>query len=61
MWADPQFLTDLFTFSKEILNGKLDFLCSDSYTTSVLTIFARFNSEGKTPLSMQSLNFQIQI
>ena len=28
MWPDPQFPADLVTFSGEILNGKLHFLCS---------------------------------
>ena len=29
MWPNPQFPADLFTFTEEILNGKLHFLCSD--------------------------------
>ena len=28
MWSNPQFPTDLVTFTEEILNGKLHFLCS---------------------------------
>ena len=28
MWPNPQFLADLVTFTEEILNGKLCFLCS---------------------------------
>ena len=28
MWPDPQETEDLVTFTKEILNGKLQFLCS---------------------------------
>ena len=28
MWANPQFPADLVTFTEEILNGKLHFLCS---------------------------------
>ena len=28
MWLNPQFSGDLVTFTKEILNGKLHFLCS---------------------------------
>ena len=31
MGAAPQFSADLVTYTEEILNGKLDFLCSDSY------------------------------
>ena len=29
MWPNPQFPADLVTITEEILNGKLDFLCSD--------------------------------
>ena len=29
MKPNPQFSADLVTFTEEILNGKLDFLCSD--------------------------------
>ena len=29
MWPNPQFPTDLLTFTEEILNGKLQFFCSD--------------------------------
>ena len=29
MWPNPQFPSDLVTFTEEILNGKLHFLCSD--------------------------------
>ena len=31
MWPNPQFLADLVTFNEEILNGKLNFLCSVTY------------------------------
>ena len=30
MWPDPQETADLVTFTEEILNGKLDFLCIGS-------------------------------
>ena len=30
MWLNPQFPEDLATFTKEILNGKLHFLCSEN-------------------------------
>ena len=29
MWSNPQLPADLFTFSEEIQNGKLYFLCSE--------------------------------
>ena len=35
MLQDPQFPADLITFTKEILNGKLHFLCSVSNNTDV--------------------------
>ena len=31
MWANPQFPADLVKFTKEIVNEKLYFLCSDLY------------------------------
>ena len=42
MWPNPQFLVDLVKFTKEVLNGKLHFLCSASpsnqlYLSSELT------------------------
>ena len=31
MWPNPQESADLVTFTEEILNGKLHFLCSENY------------------------------
>ena len=31
MWLNPQFPADLVTFTEDILNGKLYFLCSVIY------------------------------
>ena len=31
MWANPQETVDVVTFTEEIRNRKLDFLCSDSW------------------------------
>ena len=31
MWPNPQKTVDLVTFTEEILNGKLHFLCSEWY------------------------------
>ena len=33
MWPNPQVAADLVTFTEEILNGKLQFLCSVSWFT----------------------------
>ena len=30
MWQSPQFPVDLVTFTDEILNGKLHFLCNET-------------------------------
>ena len=30
MWSNPQETADLITFTEEILNGKLHFLCCDA-------------------------------
>ena len=32
MWPNPQETADLVTFTEEILNGKLHFLCSKTWT-----------------------------
>ena len=36
MWPNPQETTDLVTFTEEILNVKLHFLCSDVFTVSLI-------------------------
>ena len=52
MWPNPQFTADLIIFTEEILNGKLDFLCSvdqnfivevysESYQISKMACFAK--------------------
>ena len=40
MWSNPQILADLVTFTEEILNGKLHFLCSVIFFFSFLSIVA---------------------
>ena len=39
MWLNPEFPADLVTFTEEIPNGKLHFLCS-----SVAEVLIRFQS-----------------
>ena len=34
MWPNPQETADLITFTEEILNGKLNFLCSLNWKTN---------------------------
>ena len=36
MWPNPQFSAYLVTFTEEILNGKLQFLCSDGCFKGIL-------------------------
>ena len=36
MWPNPQLPADLVTFSEEIFNGKLHFLCSDAINITKL-------------------------
>ena len=46
MWPNPQFPADLVTFTKEIFNGKLHFLCSvyrDDDLTVLLLFTKNFN------------------
>ena len=44
MWTNPQFPADLVTFTKEILNGKLHFLCNVfSLYTKVMLILILIN------------------
>ena len=39
MWPDPQETSDLVTFTEEILNGKLHFLCSEDSPNTPAKIF----------------------
>ena len=36
MWPNPQETEDLVTFTEEILNGKLHFLCSELFLKATL-------------------------
>ena len=42
MWPDPQKTADLVTFTKEILNGKLHFLCSTKGVIKEKTIILEY-------------------
>ena len=50
MWPNPQETADLVTFTEEIFNGKLHFLCSVSlafwFGTLDLNIVSSFHSTG---------------
>ena len=47
MWPNPQFPGDLITFTEEILNGKLDFSCSDSFVEMVFASLIRLGIKAK--------------
>ena len=44
MWQNPQETADLVTFTKEILNWKLHFLCSVS-SVAIIDIESKFNNK----------------
>ena len=41
MWPNPQLPADFITFTEEILNGKLHFLCSDIGVDELLCVKAK--------------------
>ena len=45
MWSNPQFPADLATFTEEILNGKLHFLCSVTFYANKNTVLFRFSEK----------------
>ena len=62
MWLNPQFPADLITFTEEILNGKLDFLCS-AYSfqgfPQVLRIWGRTSNAVKKYLWRSSFDSKV--
>ena len=44
MWPNPQFLVDLVTFTEEILNENLHFLCSDSLQRGIIPLYLILNT-----------------
>ena len=51
MWPNPQEIADLVTFTAEILDGKLLFLCSEISKTLYHTSFKRVHSYLHNPQS----------
>ena len=45
MWPYPQETADLVTFTEEILNGKLNLLCSDAHTKLMTEEGVKFMSK----------------
>ena len=41
MWPNPQKSVDLFVFTEDILNGKLQFFCSETAPETSLKLYAR--------------------
>ena len=50
MWPNPQFPTDLVTFTEEILNGKPHFFCTVSHTRTWMKLsrFKRLSKDETT-------------
>ena len=46
MWPNPQETADLVTFTEQILNGKLHFLCSDGIVLEILTNSSDFRRDS---------------
>ena len=58
MWPNPQFPADMVTFTEEILNGKLHFLCSD-LLTNYITVLAIQTKEWPYLTKSKSINCDI--
>ena len=39
MWPNPQFSADLVTFTEEILDGKLYFLCNEKFLVAISLLY----------------------
>ena len=52
MWPNPQFSADFVTFTEEILNGKLHFLCSVMIKALYIQVLKSF------PIILNSTNFR---
>ena len=48
MWPNPQETADLVTFTEEILNEKLHFLCSESNNSDSDLLFSRNGNKKRT-------------
>ena len=46
MWRNPQFPSDLVTFTGEIRNGKLHFLCSVIWNGTILSLWMEIQNTG---------------
>ena len=55
MWLNPQYPADLVTFTEEILNGKLHFLCSVWFSELLSTWPLRFPAIITMPFSLNFL------
>ena len=50
MWPNPQFPANSITFTEEILNEKLHFLCSESFANFVKEIFVSLTNFIENPI-----------
>ena len=53
MWPNPQFPADLITFTEEVLNGKLHFLCSVSLWCFVKIMITKRSSHKRCSIKMR--------
>ena len=62
MWPNTQFPADLVTFTEEILNGKLYFLCSVNVYLGTTMVSARryFGISTTTAITCSKLTVQTQ-
>ena len=58
MWQSPQFPVDLVTFTDEILNGKLHFLCGVSWISQ--TYFSECPTENNLLMPWRRFDFTLQ-
>ena len=59
MWTSPQETVDLVSFTEEILNGKLQFLCSD--WKNMLEILWKFTTRQKILFWIQLFVFHFTL
>ena len=63
MWSNPQFPADLVTFTEEILNGKLHFLCSAEYLRkrTFLLLCTPLNNKNSNTFTWKSFSILLSL
>ena len=57
MRPNPQETADLVSFTEQILNGKLHFLCSDRYGTGVIKLTNKAKVKANTKYSSKNFDY----